>query len=319
MDHRLKMFFRKTASRSKLFSGLYTYASKKKTEKAQALSDEDFLKRKFRENTGRELDLEHPQTFNEKLQWLKLHDHNPLYITMADKYAVKAYVAEKIGAEYVIPLLGGPWQSADEIDFDALPEQFVLKCNHDCGSVVVCTDKSTLDRAAVRKKLNEALKKNYFWVGREWPYKNIKPCIFAEKYMVDDSGDELKDYKFFCFNGEPRCMFIATERMKQGETKFDFFDMDFHHLPFTNGHPNADICPSKPETFEKMKELARQLSKGITHVRVDFYTRGSEVYFGELTFYHWGGAMPFDPPEWDRKMGDWIDLSGTYGSCADHI
>ena len=315
MNHSLKMKLRELSHRSKAFSAIYHKASGVKVDLRQDMSDEEFLRRKFKENTGEELDLDNPQTFNMKLQWLKLHDHNPLYTSLVDKYAVKAYVAERIGKEHVIPVVGGPWESADDIDFDALPEKFVLKCNHDCGSVVICTDKAKLNYAEVRRRLTKCLRVNYYNKGREWPYKNVKPCIFAEKYMVDESGVELKDYKFFCFGGEPKMMFIAGDRMNTDEeTKFDFFDMGFNHLPFTNGHPNADILPRRPESFDYMKELASRLSVGIPQVRVDFYEVLDNVFFGEMTFYHWGGMMPFDPPEWDYTLGSWIDLSSAYNS-----
>lgn len=309
MNYSTKTQLRELYHKSKTFSVIYRMASDIKTRHYMNMPDEEFIKRKFKENTGKELNLEYPQTFNEKIQWLKLYNHDPLYTTLVDKYAVKQYVANKIGNEHVIPVVGGPWRSANEIVFSKLPDQFVLKCNHDCGSIVICTDKTKLKTQAVKAKLNSALKKNYYYVGREWPYKNVRPCIFAEKYMVDESGYELKDYKFFCFNGEPKCMFIASDRMDNTEeTKFDFFDMDFVHLPFTNGHPNATVCPNKPVFFDEMKQAAKMLSKGIPHVRVDFYEDTSNFYFGEMTFYHWGGCMPFQPLEWDRKLGDWIQL-----------
>ena len=310
MNRQIKLKLRDLSHQSALFSRIYHSASRIKTNSRAGMPDEEFLKQKYLENTGKELNLDNPQTFNEKIQWLKLHDRNPLYTTLVDKYAVKQYVADKIGPEHVIPVIGGPWNDANEIDFKALPEQFVLKCNHDCGSVVICTDKTKLDLFAVREKLNKALKRNYYYVGREWPYKNVKPCIFAEQYLVDESGYELKDYKFFCFSGEPKCMFIATDRMKSDEeTKFDFFDINFNHLPITNGHPNSVTKLVRPHRFEEMKTLAAILSQGIPHVRIDFYESGDRAIFGEMTFYHWGGCMPFDPPEWDNKLGNWINLS----------
>lgn len=310
MRHLLKMKLRALSHKSKVFSKIYSTASRLKVEKRKDLSDEEFLRKKYEENVGKNLNLDNPQTYNEKIQWLKLHDRNPLYTELVDKYAVKKYVEEKIGSLHVIPVIGGPWKDASEIDFDSLPDQFVLKCNHDCGSVIVCKDKSKLDQEKTRKRLNDALQVNYYYVGREWPYKNVQPCIFAEKYMVDDDGIELRDYKFFCFNGEPKYLFIATERMSESEeTKFDFFDMNFNHLPFTNGHPNAKEQPQKPKFFEEMKRFSSVLSEGIPHVRVDFYEANNCVFFGEMTFYHWGGMGIFDPEEWDYTFGSWIDLS----------
>jgi len=271
-------------------------------------SDEKFLKKVYRAYMGRELDLENPRSYTEKLQWLKLYDRKPIYTQMVDKYEVKKLVAESIGEEYIIPTLG-IFDSFDEIDFDALPDQFVLKCTHDSGGLVICRDKSKLDMEEARKKLTKFLKRKYYHIWREWPYKNVKPRIIAEKYMEDKKTSELRDYKFFCFGGEAKLIFIATDRQTEGEeTKFDFFDMEYNHLPFTNGHPNAKVAPEKPECFDEMRELAEKLSDGIPHVRVDFYEVDGKVYFGELTFSHWSGIVPFEPEEWDYKIGEWIKL-----------
>jgi hypothetical protein len=278
---------------------------------APTLSDIFFLKCLYRLKFGRSLNLDAPKSFNEKLQWLKLYDRRPEYSMMVDKAEVKKYVAGIIGEEHIIPTLA-VYNRVEEIDFDALPNQFVLKCTHDSGGIVICKDKETLDKKAAIKKLKKGLKTNYFYQNREWVYKNVKPRIIAEQYMTNDSNsavDELSDYKWFCFDGEPKAMFIATDRFAKGEeTKFDFYDMDFHHLPFTNGHPNASKPISKPKSFEAMKELARKLSKGLPHVRVDFYDVNGHVYFGELTFFHWSGTMPFEPEEWDYKFGEWLKL-----------
>lgn len=272
------------------------------------MDDKTYLRFFYRGAMGKKLNLKAPKTFNEKIQWLKLYDRNPEYSKMVDKYEAKIYVAEKIGEEYIIPTFG-VWDNFDDIDFSKLPNQFVLKCTHDCGGLVICKDKSKLDINEAREKINNCLKKEYFWGSREWPYRAVKPRIIAEAYMEDEKTGELRDYKFFSFDGEAKVMFIASERQKEGaETKFDFFDMDYNHLPFTNGHPNADILPEKPETFEKMAELAGKLSEGIPQVRVDFYDVNGHIYFGELTFSHWGGIVPFDPEEWDYKLGDMIKL-----------
>ena len=276
--------------------------------KLKWMDDKTYLKLFYRGAMGKKLDLKDPKTYNEKLQWLKLYDRNPEYSKMVDKYEAKLYVAEKIGEEYIIPTFG-VWDNFDEIDFDKLPNQFVLKCTHDCGGLVICKDKSKLDINEAREKINNCLKKEYFWGSREWPYRAVKPRIIAEAYMEDEKTGELRDYKFFSFDGEAKVMFIASERQKEGaETKFDFFDMDYNHLPFTNGHPNADVLPEKPATFEKMAELAGKLSVGIPQVRVDFYDVNGHIYFGELTFSHWGGIVPFDPEEWDSIMGGYINL-----------
>lgn len=274
----------------------------------RAMPDSIYLKRQFKKIMGKKLNLNNPQTFNEKLQWLKLYDRKPIYTTMVDKYEAKKYVADIIGEEYIIPTLG-VWKQFDDIDFDSLPNQFVLKTTHDSGGVVICKDKKTFDLLAAKDKLGKSLKRNYFWTNREWPYKNVKPRIIAEEYMEDTETGELRDYKFFAFDGTPRALFIATERQNaQTDTRFDFFDMDYNHLDIRNGHPNADTIPSKPKNFEEMKRLAAVLSKGIPQIRVDFYEVNGRVYFGELTFAHWGGMMPFEPENWDKIFGDWIKL-----------
>ena len=271
------------------------------------MDDKKYLQKLYKAAFGKELDWDNPQTFNEKLQWLKLYDRKPIYTTMVDKYEVKKYVAEKLGEEYIIPTLG-VWDNFDDIDFDKLPDQFVLKCTHDSGGLVICKDKRKLDIATAKKKMEKALRTSFYSEFREWPYKDVKPRIIAEQYMADESGG-LIDYKFFCFDGVPRIMFIATDRENPNEeTKFDFFDMDFNHLDIRNGHPNAKLPPRKPKRFELMKQLASKLSNGIPHVRVDMYEVNGKVYFGELTFYHWGGVVKFEPDSWDKILGDWLVL-----------
>ena len=279
------------------------------------LSDKAYLKLRFRILMGKKLNLENPQTFNEKLQWLKLYDRKNEYVKMVDKHLVKAYVADKIGEEYIIPTLG-VWDSFEKIDFDSLPEKFVLKCTHDSGGLVICTDKSTFDKEKAKSKIEKCLKTNYYWHGREWAYKNVQPRIIAEQYMEDTQTGELRDYKFFTFNGECKLLFIASERQSKEETKFDFFDMDFNHLDIRNGHPNAENTPQKPQNFELMKELAQKLSKGISHLRVDFYEVDGKVYFGELTFSHWSGMTKFEPEEWDFTLGSWITLPDKHSAEA---
>ena len=249
--------------------------------------------------------LKHPTTYNEKLNWLKLHDRNPLYTKIVDKYEVKEYIAEKIGEEYIIPTLG-VWDHFDDIDFDKLPDQFVLKCTHDSEGLVICKDKSKLDLKAAKEKIKAALKLNFYYIGREWPYKNVKPRIIAEQYMEDHVDGELRDYKFFCFDGEPKAMFVASDRAINA-TKFDYFDLEYNHLDIKQHYPNAGKV-RKPVTFEKMIELSKVLSKGMPHVRVDFYEVDGKLYFGELTFYHFSGFMPFQPAKWDKTFGDWIKL-----------
>ncbi|MBQ7329958.1 MAG: glycosyl transferase [Oscillospiraceae bacterium] len=272
------------------------------------IPDKTYLKMKFKGAMGKKLDLQNPKTYNEKLQWLKLYDRNPAYTAMVDKYEVKKYVAEKIGSEYVVPTIG-VWDRVEDIDFDALPDQFVLKCTHDSGGLVICKDKTHLDIQQAKKKLSKALKSRFYHMGREWPYKNVQPRIIAEPYLEDKATGELRDYKFFCFGGKAKAMFVATERQKKGEeVKFDFYDMNFERLQLQQGHPNAKQPVSKPETFEQMRELAEQLSVGIPHVRVDFYEVDGKNYFGELTFFHFNGMVPFNPEKWDYTLGSWIEL-----------
>lgn len=271
------------------------------------IPDSIWIRLQFRRKFGRWPNLKNPRTFSEKIQWLKLHDRNPLYSKLVDKYEVKRIVAKKIGEEYIIPTLG-VWDEFDDIDFEKLPRQFVLKCTHDSGGLVVVKDKLKMDVKTARKVINRCLKMNYYWALREWPYKNVKPRIIAEQYMEDESGYELKDYKVFCFNGTPRALFIATDRGKH-ETKFDFFDADLNHLPMKQHYPNnPNIKIPDPEGVKKMFELAKILTKEFKHCRADFYDVNGKIYFGELTFSHFSGMQPMEPMEWDEKFGSWLNL-----------
>lgn len=273
---------------------------------AKRLSDEKLIKMVYRGYVGRKLNLENPQYYTEKLNWLKLHDHNPLYNVLVDKYEVKKYVAEKIGVEYIIPTLG-VWDAFDEINFEKLPKQFVLKCTHNSGGVVIIKDKSLMDRKAVKRTLEKSLKRNFGMINREWPYIDVKPRIIAEAYMKDITTNELRDYKFFCFNGKAKAVYVITGREKEGPF-LDFFDMDFKHLDVSSIYPNAPTVPQKPETFEKMKIIANILSEDIPHVRVDLYEINGKVYFGEYTFYHIAGWVPMRPEKWEKVFGDWLSL-----------
>lgn len=275
------------------------------------ISDEKYLKLMYWANTGKKLNLDDPKTFNEKLQWLKLHDHKPEYSTMVDKYEAKKWVASRIGDEYVIPTLG-VWDSFDEIDFNQLPNQFVLKCTHDSGGLVICKDKNRLDINKARKKIEQSLKRNYFVVGREYPYKNVKPRIIAEQYMEDKETQELRDYKIFTFDGIAKALFIVSNR-QSGKTTADYFDIDFKPLDFTWGYPHSKVMPSKPECFDEMKKAAEQLAKGTVELRVDFYEVNGKAYFGEMTFFDGSGFDRFDPEEWDNKFGEMIKLPDSVG------
>lgn len=267
--------------------------------------DDVYLQKMFLARMGKPLDLEHPKTFNEKLQWLKLYDRNPRYTMLVDKYLVRQYIADTIGAEYLIPLLG-VWDTPDEIDFDALPDQFVLKCNHNSGGIFICRNKQILNIRKVKRLLRKWLKQDYSRICREWPYQNVQRRIIAEKYIETKTGD-LPDYKFFTMNGKVRAMFVATDRHNpQEELKFDFFDRNYQPLDFAQGHPRSKILPSKPESFERMCELAEKLAEGIPQVRVDFYEVDHKPIFGEMTFFHFAGMVPFEPESWDYKFGSWI-------------
>lgn len=273
------------------------------------LPDRLYLCCKFYIRMGKRLNLSKPQSFNEKIQWLKLYGRTNDNVIMSDKYAVKQYVSDIIGTKYVIPLLG-VWDKPEEIDFDSLPNQFVLKCTQNSGlGMYVCKDKSKMNKEAVLKGLRRGIKEDYFLPSRDYCYKDIPHRIIAEEYKEDKKTKELRDYKFFCFDGEPKIFFIASGRSKgEHNVTFDFYDMDYNHLPFTNGHPNSKEPLEKPSGFEEMKRLAATLSKGMPHVRVDFYEANGQVYFGEFTFSHWGGMMQFEPEEWDYKLGEWIKL-----------
>ena len=271
------------------------------------MPDEMYLKIVYFLTFKKKLDLQNPKTYNEKLQWIKLYDRNPKYVDLVDKYKVKKIIAEMIGEEYIIPTIG-VWERAEDIDFNTLPEKFVLKCNHDSGGIVICKDKKALDKEGAVKKLSNCLKHNGFWYGREWPYKNVKPCIIAEHYMEDSITHDLRDYKFFAFSGEVKAMFVASDRFKEEDTKFDFFDQDFNHLNFLQGHPNALVPINRPKTFEKMKELAEIISANLYQSRIDFYEVNGKIYFGEITFFHYSGFTPFEPSKWDNIFGEWIHL-----------
>ena len=274
------------------------------------MSDEFYIRTLWRMLMGYELDLKNPKTFNEKLQWLKLYDRNPLYTILVDKYRVKQWVADKIGEEYVIPTLA-VWDNAEDIDISILPEQFVLKCNHDSGSVVICKDKKTFDLNAAKDKLGKALKHNFYLDGREWPYKNVRRCIFAEKYLNDGVNDDLIDYKFMMFNGQCKCLFTCVERQSDSGLKVNFYTPNWQLLPFTREYPNSIKNIEQPTSFKNMLDLAQKLAFHINNnfVRIDLYETNGCYYFSEFTFYPGCGFEVFQPFEWDCELGDWIRLS----------
>lgn len=294
------------------------------------MSDEEYLKKCFKACTGKDLHLDNPQTYNEKLQWLKLFDRKPEYTMMVDKYRVREYIKEKLGEEYLIPLLG-VWDKVEDIDFDKLPEQFVLKCTHDSGGLCICRDKSTFDMKQCKDYLDNRLTHDYYMQWREWPYKNVVPKIIAEQYIDvtlntkferDDiiSAEELQceqgllDYKFMCFSGRVQALFldigVVKGSSKHAESYYrNVYDRGFNLLPVKETRENYPLKIKMPENFHQMVEIAEKLSNGIPHVRVDLYNIKGKIFFGEFTFFHGSGLSNFFiPKEWDKIFGDWIKL-----------
>ena len=270
------------------------------------LPDKTYIKIKFWLETGYRLDLNNPQSFNEKLQWLKFNDQHDEYTMMVDKYLVKDYVASLIGEKYLIPTIG-VYNTIEEIKWEDLPQQFVLKTTGDSGGVIVCKDKTKLNIDETKKKLGKLKNRNYYKYNKEYPYKNVHPRYIVEEYIVDESGYELKDYKFFCFNGEPK--FVQIDFDRYSNHRRNVYDINWNlldlQIKFPKGH---DRVFPKPDNYEEMLEVARMLSKGIPHVRIDLYNVTGKIYFGEMTFFHGSGMEVFTPLEWDYKFGDFIKL-----------
>lgn len=270
------------------------------------LSDESYIKKKYRLYMGNELNLGNPVCFNEKMQWLKLYHHDEAYMTMVDKYEVKNYVARRAGEEYIIPTLG-VWDGVDEIDFDKLPEKFVLKCTHDAGSVILCTDKKAFDFAAAKAKLRKGLKRNFYYLNREWAYRGVKPRIIAEKYIAGGETGDLRDYKIYNFHGKARAIQVSIDRFTRH--KLYFYDTDWRYLGTKLESPaDPGYMVERPEKLEEMLLLAERLSEGIPFVRTDFYCTNGSIYFGEFTFYPAGGYGKFVPEQLDYKFGGWINI-----------
>lgn len=272
------------------------------------LSDKDYIRCSYRLWLHKRLNLKNPQSFTEKLQWLKIHDHNPLYTILVDKFEVKKWVADRIGERYVIPTIG-VWDSLEDINWDLLPEQFVLKTTFGGGSdgVFICKDKSSINFEDVSNELRVSMKTDPYRRLREWPYKNVPRRLIAERYLEDNTGD-LTDYKFYCFSGYPKVLLIATNRYTSHN--FDFFDMDFNRLSMVSarGNNNSTLIVDKPLCFEEMKEIACNLSRGLPHVRVDLYCCNDHVYFGEMTLYDSSGLDDFNSEEWNMRFGSWLVL-----------
>ena len=271
--------------------------------------DKIFLKLIYKDRIGKNLNLKNPETFNEKLQWLKLHDRKKIYTTMVDKYEAKEYVANIIGDEYIIPNIG-IYKKFNEINFDTLPNRFVIKCTHDSGGTFVCNNKEKINWNDVKKMINKSLKNNYYYHGREWPYKNIKPRIIIEQNIQElEKTEQVNDYKLMCFNGKVKCSFVCSNRDSKEGLCVNFYDESWKPMPFERHYPKNKNEIPKPTQYEKMKELAEKLSKNITFLRVDFYQIKEKIYFGELTFYPGNGLEEFTPDEWDTKLGNLLDLS----------
>lgn len=280
---------------------------------SQLIPDSVYLKMRYWLQRGKKLDLCTPKSFNEKIQWLKLHDRKEKYTLMVDKYEAKEYVAGVLGENVIIPTLG-VWNSFDDIDFDSLPDQFVLKCTHDSGGLVIVRDKHKLNKDQAAKKINNSMNKNYYWHAREWPYKNVKPRIIAEQYMQDKNSSSLVDYKFFCFNGIPQFVYCSVGLENHATASISFFDLDGQEMPFhRSDFKQFSDFPGFPDNFNEMKEKAQRLATeiGSPFVRVDLYSINGGIYFSEITFSPCGGQIPFEPAEWDEKLGELIDLSGV--------
>ncbi len=275
---------------------------------SRLLPDALYLHLRYLQRMHRPLNLKQPIRFTEKLQWLKLYDRNPLYPTLVDKIAVKDYVASKIGDQYIIPTLG-VWSRPEEIDFTALPERYVLKCNHDSGGLVLCPQPGSVDPAAACRRLSRSLQTNYFWHGREWPYGKLTPRILAEPYLRQADGSDVVDYKLFCFGGKPEFTLVCSNRFATTGLQETVFDLDWNRLPLEwVDHPASGEEIPAPSQYALMQELAATLSEGLPFLRVDFYEVEGRVYFGELTLYPTSGLTGFSPDSWDGILGAKLHL-----------
>ena len=270
--------------------------------------DSLYLKVLYRVIMGRKLNLKNPKEYNEKLQWLKLNDRKPEYSTMVDKYEVRGYIGDLLGDKYLIPCLG-IYDSVDDIDIDALPDRFVLKCTHDSGSVEICKDKSSFDIEGARHRLSQAMKRNYYATYREWPYKYVKPRIIAEGYLEGDGGD-LKDYKVMCFNGEAKIIEVHENRFVEGKVHTQtFYDREWNIVPLTQIETvTVDRPGERPRQLDEILRLSELIAKNMYHARIDWYIEGDKIYFGEITFFDGSGFESFSTPEMERMLGDMINL-----------
>lgn len=277
-----------------------------RTKISHLVPDKAFLKMRYRMLFSKKLNLHNPTTFNEKLQWLKLYNRQPNHINMVDKYNVKSLVSKIIGDEYIIPTIA-VYDKVEDIDFASLPNKFVLKCTHDSGSTIVCKDKSKFDIEKAKNILNKKLKRNFFYFGREWPYKNVKPRIIAEEFVKDGDNENLPVYKFLCFDGEPKII-QTIQNDKQPNESIDYFDTEWNLLELRQNFPNSEKPFDKPKQLSEMLEIARKLSAGHIFVRVDLYVINEKIKFSEFTFFSDCGFAAFYPEKWDFVLGEWIKL-----------
>ena len=280
------------------------------------LNDKKYLELYYKYKFGYRPDFEHPKTLNEKIQWMKLYYRKPILPRLVDKATAKEEVAKIIGEKYIIPTIG-VYDSFDNINFDELPDQFVIKCTHDCASVILCRDKKDFDIEKARKKITKALKVKYYGrIQREWVYSQIKPRIIIEKFMANDKNEDIADYKFFCFNGEPTIMYISKGLENHATASISFADMDYQISDIKRADYKAlKELPPKPKSFEEMKRIAKKLSKDFPQVRVDFYEVQGKPYFGELTFYTCGGMIEWEKREYDERLGKMLELPEKYVSA----
>lgn len=274
------------------------------------MDDKSYLKLNYRAKIGKRLNLDNPQTFNEKLQWLKLNDRRDEYTTMVDKYLVKDYVAGIIGEEYIIPTIG-VYDHFDDIDFDQLPNQFVIKCTHDSGGLVICKDKSELDISSAKKKIEKCLKNNYFYRGREWPYKNVKPRIIVEEYLEDGDRIVPEDYKIYCFDGKPKYIVVFHNRyLDESLLSESVYDTDWNKQDISLDYHFAvsNEVEERPRCLDKMLDFATKLSANIPQSRIDFYIVNDKIKFGEITLYTASGTHPMIPESLDEELGKLIPI-----------
>lgn len=313
MISKIKNKLHEATEYSKLISALYSYAHDIKVRSRMHLDDVTFAKRFYRSRTGRNLNLEEPKTFDEKQWWMKIHYRHPLMTICADKYRVREYVHE-CGLENILNKLYGVYETVDEIDYDKLPNEFILKTNHGCGGNFICTDQQQFPKNKTAEILNKKLNENYYYQSREWPYKNIKPCIIAEKLLKNDNGEPLVDYRFLCFHGKCKCIFIdidtcAEDGRHKLNAKRNVYDGNMNLLNVKVSRENFDpLLITKPADFEEMRTYAEKLSEPFPFCRVDFYYINNKIYFGEMTFYHAGSSSIITPTEFENKLGEWIKL-----------